>query len=75
MPCVLVGYGEYKGYRLAELPASELTTLAARYPLQLEGGFAPEYDDLLITVAIRAELPRREAGGKQAQRVNGAGLQ
>jgi hypothetical protein len=69
MPRVIVGYGDYKGYQLAELPAQVLTDLAARYPLHLEEQPAPEYDELLITVAIHAELQRREAGGKPEQRV------
>jgi hypothetical protein len=69
MPRVIVGYGEFNGYRLAELPAKVLADLAARYPLHLEDRPAPEYDELLITVAVHAELQRREAGGKPEQRV------
>jgi len=69
MPRVIVGSGDYNGYRLAELPAKILEELGARYPLRFDGQFSPEYDKLLITVAVHGELRRREAGGKQEPRV------
>lgn len=68
MPRVLIGYGEYQGYRLAELPAKALDDLARRYPLLGEQQGA-EYEELLITVAVHAELQRRATGGTQERRV------
>jgi hypothetical protein len=69
MPRVILGYGEYNGYRLTELPTKTLEELAARYPLPIDEQGPSEYDDLLITVAVHGEMKRREAGGKQEQRV------
>ena len=69
MPRVVVGYGEYNGYQLTELPANVLSDLAARYPLHLDERFSPDFDELLITVAIHAERQRREAGAKQEGRI------
>jgi hypothetical protein len=64
MPTVIVGYGEYSDYLLGELPAHTLEELGARYPLKLNGQSRPEYDELVITVAVHAEINRRKAGGK-----------
>lgn len=69
MPRVILGYGEYNGYRLTELPTKVLEELAVRYPLRVGEQFSPEYDELLITVAVHAEMKRREAGGKPENRV------
>ena len=69
MPHVTIGYGEHNGYRLTELPTKTLEELAVRYPLRVNEQFSPEYDELLITVAVHGELSRREAGGKQEPRV------
>jgi hypothetical protein len=69
MPRVIVGYGESNGYRLTELSPKILEELGRRYPLQFDEQFAPEYDELLITVAIHAEIRRRADGGKQEPRV------
>ena len=68
MPRVIVGFGEYEGYLLTELPAKALADLAARYALDLREQFSPEYDELLITVAIHGEVIRRAAGGQQGSR-------
>lgn len=69
MPYVIVGYGDYRGYRLAELPSTALDELAARYPVQVSEHYRPDYNDLYITVAIEAELRRRKCGGSQQKRV------
>jgi hypothetical protein len=69
MSNINLGYGEYRGYRLAELPLKVLEDLAERYPLRLDDQCRPDYEELLITVSVHGELKRREAGGKQEQRV------
>jgi hypothetical protein len=69
MSNITLGYGEYRGYRLAELPLTVLQELAERYPLRTDDQDRPEYEELLITVSVHGELKRREAGGKQEQRV------
>ena len=69
MSGIIVGYGEYEGYELDELPRAALDELARRYPLKLDGQYRPEYDELLITVALHQELQRRTAGGEQRPRV------
>jgi hypothetical protein len=69
MPLILVGYGNFEDYRLKELPMEALEQLAARYPLAVAEDFSPEYDDLIITVAIHAELARRRTGGLQESHI------
>ena len=69
LPPVLIGYGDHEGYRLNEVPPEMLQQLAARYPLAVGENDSPEYDELVITVAIHAELERRRAGGKPAYHV------
>jgi hypothetical protein len=69
MPRVLVGYGEYQGYRIAELPAKAVEDLAKRYPLSLDEKHGAECEELVITVAVHAELHRRANGGAQERRV------
>jgi hypothetical protein len=69
MPRVIVGYGEYDGYRLTELPDKVLAELSARYPLLIDEQLSPEYGELLVTVAIHGELSRRGTGAKQERRV------
>lgn len=64
---IFLGYGEYKGYKLGEVPAATLAELAIRYPLRRDDH--PEYETLLITVAIHGELERRSAGGAQERRL------
>jgi hypothetical protein len=65
MPLILVGYGDYEDYRVTELPLEALEELTNRYPLAVAEDFSPEYDYLIITIAVHAELNRRKAGGKQ----------
>lgn len=60
----LVGYGDYEDYRVTELPLEALEELGGRYPLMVAEDFTPEYDHLIITVAVHAELNRRKAGGQ-----------
>lgn len=69
MPLILVGYGDYPDYRVAELPLQVLEELAARYPLALPEDSSPEYDELLITITLHAELNRRRAGGQPERHI------
>jgi len=62
MPLIIVGYGDFEDYRLKELPIEALEQLAVRYPLAVGENISPEYEDLIITVAIHAELARRRTG-------------
>ena len=66
---VVIGYGEYTNYRLAEVPGEFLKEIASRYPLALDEQNSPRHDDLIITVSVHAELNRRDGGGKQLKRV------
>lgn len=65
MPRVVIGYGHYRGYRLSELPRDELDRLHHYYPLELPRGGTPEPLDLMVTIAVNAEVQRRRAGGGQ----------
>jgi len=67
MHTVSLGYGEYKGFHLNQLPEDILQQLAQRYQLKLQG--APDHESLLITVAVHGELQRRSQGGKQEQKL------
>jgi hypothetical protein len=64
---VVVAYGEFKDYKLLELPDSFLTELASRFPLESDKHQSSSRLDLLITVAIHQELQRRRLGGVQAK--------
>lgn len=64
MSLILVGYGDYEDYRVTELPLEVLEELGRRYPLAIEGDSSPDYDHLIITVAVHAELNRRKVGGQ-----------
>ncbi|MBV9760293.1 MAG: hypothetical protein JO340_07010 [Acidobacteriaceae bacterium] len=69
MPLIIVGYGDFEDYRVKELPMDMLEQLAARYPLVLPDDYSPEYDDLVITLAIHAEIDRRRGGAAQEAHV------
>lgn len=62
---IFVGYGEQRGHRLNEISLSLLQTLAKRYPLDIDGKTTPAYRELVVTIAIHAEVKRRETGGKE----------
>lgn len=64
---VVVAYGEYKDYKLQELPDSFLEKLAIRFPLQLKQHQFSGRESLFITVAIHEELQRRQSGGAQTK--------
>jgi hypothetical protein len=61
---ILISYGEFSGYQIAELPQQELEVLAMRFPLSAEDCPGRDWDELVITIAIHAEVRRRENGGK-----------
>ena len=65
MSRIVLGYGDYRGYRLEEVPQNTLNELAGRYPLQVKEA---SHAELLITIAIHAEINRRASGGKQEDR-------
>lgn len=69
MPVILIGYGDFEDYRLQEVPTEVLEGLCRRYPLALVEEVSPEYEDLIITVAVHAELGRRQAGEAQKPHV------
>ena len=69
MPRVVVGFGSYERHEVSELPAAELDALAIRYPLRLSTEDRADYQDLVITIAVHAEVQRRAAGGKPIKRV------
>ncbi len=66
---VLVGYGDYTGWRLSEVPDNILTELAKRFPLNTGRCEEFKQDDLFVVVAVHEELARRSAGGLPQKRV------
>ena len=64
MPLILIGYGDYEDHRITEIPLEALEELGKRYPFTVAEDFSPDYEQLIITVAIHAELNRRKTGGK-----------
>lgn len=66
---MIIGYGDYRDCRLTEVPLDFLQQLAVRYPLSVDEDTCPDYEDLIITLAVHAEIRRREAGGLQVQRM------
>jgi hypothetical protein len=63
MSRILISYGEFNGYQIAELPQRELEVLAMRFPLSVESCRGFDRDDLVITIAVHEEVRRREKGG------------
>jgi hypothetical protein len=64
---VIVAYGEFKDYKLPELPASFLNELVARFPLECHKHQYSSRQDLFITLAVHQEVERRRSGGAQAK--------
>jgi hypothetical protein len=69
MPRIIVGYGEFKGCTLLEVSKEFLNDLSRRFPLESNRYDTSDGFALLITVAIREEIDRRDAGGRQKIRV------
>jgi hypothetical protein len=66
---IVVGYGDYKDYALAELPEEHLQELSRHYPLECEKYDPSDSRSLLITVAIHEEIQRRKSGGERKKRI------
>jgi hypothetical protein len=66
---IILGYGEFKGCSLTEIPAALLQILSQRFPLQSDKYDPSDGYSLIITVAIHEEIRRREAGGERKKRV------
>lgn len=65
---VIVGYGNYKNYRIDQIPQAFLSDLAVRYKLSYQAHIESDYQGLQITIAVHEELQRRAAGGPVAPR-------
>jgi hypothetical protein len=65
---VIVGYSEFKDYKLSELPEVFLNELSSRFPLEAEKHQHSDWRELFITLAIHEEIARRRLGGAQAKR-------
>jgi hypothetical protein len=66
---IILGYGEYEGYSLPEVPDTLLDTLSRRFPLQSDKYDPSDGYTLIKTVAIHEEIRRRAAGGERKKRV------
>lgn len=66
---IVLGYGEFKGHALAEIPETILRTLSQRFPLQADRYDPSDGYNLIKVVAIHEELRRREAGGARMNRI------
>ncbi|HEY1756305.1 MAG TPA: hypothetical protein VGG72_12965 [Bryobacteraceae bacterium] len=58
-----IGYGEYAGYALREVPDPFLAALRDRFPLDAEKHDPGDSYMLLTTIAVHQELARRAQGG------------
>jgi hypothetical protein len=58
-----IGYGEYAGYSLQEVPDPFLAVLRGRFPLDAEKHDPGDSYVLLTTIAVHQELARRAQGG------------
>jgi hypothetical protein len=65
---IFVGYGDYKNYRIEQVPNVFLSELAARYKLSYRAQIRADRQDLQITIAVHEEVQRREAGGLIVER-------
>jgi hypothetical protein len=60
---VIIGYGNYRNYRIQQIPDAFLSELVERYQLSHDAQARSEYDDLQLTIAIHEEVQRRKSGG------------
>lgn len=65
---IILGYGDFKGYSLGEIPESLLHKLSQRFALQSNKHDDSDRNTLLITIAVHEELSRRRAGGERKKR-------
>jgi hypothetical protein len=61
---IIVGYGDFKDYRIEEIPDAFLAELAARYKLSHSAHSRSSQEELQITIAVHEELQRRSNGHK-----------
>jgi hypothetical protein len=66
---VIIGFGEYKDYKLQEIPDEFLNKLAQSYSLCHAAHDASGKDELRATIAVHEELQRRAKGGKISKRL------
>ncbi len=66
---VAIGYGEYSGYLITEIPDEFLSSLGQRYPLSAGAYDTSDGATLLIAVAVHEELARRASGGKAKKHI------
>jgi len=69
MKRILIGFGDYKDYHLAEVPDDFLAILQKRFPLDLQACASSNADYLLVTIAVNQECARRGEGGKALRRM------
>src|SRR5271165_561211 len=60
---ILIGYGQYRNYRIQEVPDTLLSELSGRYQLSHDPQAGAAYDTLQITIAVHEEVRRRQKGG------------
>jgi hypothetical protein len=66
---VLIGFGEFKGYKLQEIPDVFLAKLAEFYSLKHSAHDGSGKVELRATIAVHEELQRRAVGGKISKRL------
>lgn len=59
---ITIGYGDFSGYLLTEVPNDSLRNLAEKYPLEAAKHDPSVGEALYITVAIHEELKHRDSG-------------
>jgi hypothetical protein len=69
MPHIILGYGDFSGHTIVELPKEVLKELSERFPLESEKYNLDDPQSLLFAVAIHEEIRRREAGGQIKKRI------
>lgn len=66
---VRIGYGDFRGYLVAEVPGGFLRELAARFPLKTADYDPSDAELLYIVLAVHEELNRRASGEEATKRV------
>jgi hypothetical protein len=66
---VLIGFGEFKDYKLEEISDDFLERLAKCYSLSYSAHYTSGEVELRATIAVHEELKRRSNGGKISKRL------
>lgn len=66
---IVLGYGQFRGCTLAQIPGNALQELADRFPLKSDNYTLSDNTSLLFAVGIHEELRRREVGGAIVKRL------